>query len=63
MCRSIISLSNIAHPTWHNHPFSQRNKTTERAVGLGVGGNKERGVGYILKKGGLGLGLGGLDEI
>ena len=28
---------------WHNHPFSQRNKTTERAVGVGVGGKREWG--------------------
>ena len=26
---------------WHDHPFSQRNKTTERAVGVGVGGDRE----------------------
>ena len=25
---------------WHDHSFSQGNKTTERAVGLGVGGNR-----------------------
>ena len=31
---------------WHNQPFSQRNKTTGRAVGLGVGGDmKGRQVG------------------
>ena len=36
---------------WHNHPFSQRNKTTERAVGVGVGGNmEERGLGKIWKR-------------
>ena len=40
---------------WRDHPFSQRNKTTERAVGVGVGGNKEEGgggggVGQNLKK-------------
>ena len=40
MCRSII-LSKIAHQTWYNCPFSQRNKTTERAVGVGVGGCRE----------------------
>ena len=38
---------------WHDHSFSQRNKTTERAVGLGVGadreGREEGGV-QILKK-------------
>ena len=40
MCRSII-LSKIAHQTWYNRPFSQRNKTTEREVGVGVGGYRE----------------------
>ena len=28
---------------WHDHPFSQRNKTTERALGLWVGGNRKGG--------------------
>ena len=37
MCRSIISLSKIANQIWRDQPFSQRYKTTERAVG-GVGG-------------------------
>ena len=31
---------------WHDHSFSQRNRTAERAVELGVGGDREeRGVG------------------
>ena len=30
--------SNIAHQTWWDHPFSQINITTERAVGLEVEG-------------------------
>ena len=42
MCRSIISLTKITHQMWRDHPFSQRNKTTERAVRLGAGGSKER---------------------
>ena len=25
---------------WHDHPFSQGNNTTKRAVGVDVGGNK-----------------------
>ena len=51
MCRSIISLSKITHQTWHNHPFSQGNKTTKRAVGVEVGSNDEEGgVGQNLKK-------------
>ena len=37
---------------WHDHPFGQRNKKTERAVGLRVGGN--RGGGQNLKKRGGG---------
>ena len=43
MCRSIMSLSKIAHRMWRNDPFSQRNKTTERALGEGVKGNRKRG--------------------
>ena len=50
MCRSIISLSKIAHQMWRNHSFSQRNKTIERAVGVGVGGDRRRGVRKNLKK-------------
>ena len=38
---------------WCNHPFSLRNKTTEKAVGVEVGGYRE-GVGQNLKKGGGG---------
>ena len=34
MCQSII-LSKIANQMWHDYSFSQRNKTTERAVGWG----------------------------
>ena len=30
---------------WCNHPFSQKNKTTERAVGVGVGDDREGGGG------------------
>ena len=44
MCTS-ISLSKIAHQVWRDHPFSQRNKTTERAVRDGVRGNREEGWG------------------
>ena len=43
MCRSILSLSKIAYQTWHNHPFFQRNWTTERTVGVGVGDDREMG--------------------
>ena len=38
MCRFII-LSKITHQMWLGHPFSQRNKATKRAVGVGVGEN------------------------
>ena len=36
MCRFIIILSIIAHQMWRDHSFSQRNKTTETAVGVEV---------------------------
>ena len=26
---------------WHDHPFSQRNRITERTLGVKVGGDKE----------------------
>ena len=39
---------------WHNHPISQRNKTTERAVGVRDEGNREGGFGQNLKKRGGG---------
>ena len=42
MCRSIISLSKTAYQMGHNHPFSQRSKITERAVGGGGGGGGYR---------------------
>ena len=28
---------------WRDHPFSQRNMAIERAVGVGVGGDREVG--------------------
>ena len=28
---------------WHDHPFSQRNKTTKRALGYGLEGNRKGG--------------------
>ena len=30
---------------WHDHPFSERNKTTEREMGVVVGDGRERGGG------------------
>ena len=32
---------------WRDHPFSQKNKTTEIAVGVGVRGDRECGVDNI----------------
>ena len=37
---------------WHDYPFSQRNKTPETAVGVGLQGYRKGGVGQNLKKGG-----------
>ena len=37
---------------WCNHPFSLRNKTTEKAVGMGVGGYREGGWTKFEKGGG-----------
>ena len=44
LCTSMISLSKIAHQMWRNHPFSPRNKTTEWAARMGIGGDREGGV-------------------
>ena len=53
MCGSIMLLSKKTHQMWRDHTFCQRNKTTERVVG--VGGNRERGaVEQSLKKEGVG---------
>ena len=30
---------------WRDHPFSQRNRTTERTVGMEVGGDRDVGRG------------------
>ena len=35
---------------WHNHPFSQRNKTSKIAVEAKVGGNGKEGLNKILKR-------------
>ena len=50
MCKSVLSLSKIAHQMWCDHPFSQRNMTTEKTVGAGAGGDREVGVGGMWKK-------------
>ena len=36
---------------WPDYPLSQRNKTTERAVGVGFGDDRTGGVEQNLKKG------------
>ena len=53
ICTSMV-LSEIAHQLWHNHPFSQRNKTTEWAVGVEVGGDREGRSWTKLEKVGVG---------
>ena len=42
-----VSLSKIEHQMWRDHPFIQRNKATERAMVVGVGGYRERGLDKI----------------
>ena len=63
MCRSILSLSKIAHKMWCDHPFSQRNRTTERTVGLGFESDREvGGTGGIKQNFKKGVGnIGGMD--
>ena len=53
MCRSLISLSKIAHQMQRGPPFSKRIKTTEKAVRVGDWKRQGRGwgVGQNLKKG------------
>ena len=36
-------LNKTAHQMWHDYPFSQRNRTTERIVRVGVEGDSEWG--------------------
>ena len=38
-CRSRLSLNKIAHQMRHDHPFSQKNRGTERIVEVEVRGN------------------------
>ena len=50
---------------WPDHLFSQRNKTAERAVGLGAGGDREGGGGgggTNLEEGGQAM-KGGLHKV
>ena len=48
--RSIISLSEITHQMWHNHPFRQRKKTSKIAVEVKVGGTRKDGLDKSLKR-------------
>ena len=41
MCRSIISLRKITNQMWRDHPFSQKNKATKRAMRRGERGRLE----------------------
>ena len=52
ICTS-ISVSKTAHQMCCDHPFSQRSKTTELAVGVEGGGHMEGKVGKIWKRGGI----------
>ena len=58
MSRSILSLSKIAHQMWCDHPFSQRNKTTERTGGVEETEKWEMGFGQNFKKGVGNIGVG-----
>ena len=62
MCRSIMLLSKRTHQMWRDDPFTQRNKTIKRAVGVDVGGNGEGRSSTNFEKGGLG-GLGILCQL
>ena len=44
MCGSILSLCKLPHEKWHDHPFSQRNRTTEKGGGGGGWPKFEKGV-------------------
>ena len=35
---------------WYDHPFSQRNMTAEKTVGVGVGEDREVGLGVVWTK-------------
>ena len=49
----IYYISKITHQKRRDHPFIERSKTTEKGVGLGIGGNREsEGVEQNLKRGG-----------
>ena len=51
MCKSVLSLSKIAHQMWCDHPFSQRNMSAERMDGGGRGGGGvKEGLGEVVDK-------------
>ena len=47
---STISLSEITHSMWQDHPFSQRNKASKIVVEVKVGGNGKEALDKILKR-------------
>ena len=51
MCTSMISLSKIEHQWRGDQLFSQRNKTAELAVRMGVGTNSKGGWTKFEKRG------------
>ena len=63
MCTSMISLSKIEHQWRGVHLFSQRNKTAELAVRMGVGTNSEGGWTKFEKRGLENIGGVGLHKI
>ena len=53
--QTLVSLSKIAYQMWHDHPFSQKYKATERAVGVRVDRETGGGGGEKNLKGGGGV--------
>ena len=40
MYRFIISLRKLTHQIWHDHPFTQRNRTSKTAAEVKVAGKE-----------------------
>ena len=53
MYGSILSLCKLAKEKWHDHPFSQRSRTTEKGGGGGGRPKFETGVVGNIEGGGL----------
>ena len=64
MCKSIVSLSKIAHQLWCDHPFGQKKQDSRKTSG--VGGWRQQGMeGWVeqnLKGAGVGN-IGGLHKV